>query len=92
MKGYVLPSFGLFSTQSATSFGRIARYTSSLADALSRKGPKNLTKLIYRTHLYSWIRTAYKAFVAQFHLILGFYSHIKLYQIAKIFKLKIECF
>ena len=51
MKGYVLPSFGLFSAQSATSFGRIARYTFSLADALSRKEPQILTKLIYRTHL-----------------------------------------
>jgi len=37
MKGYVLPSFGLFSAQTATSFSRIARYTSSLADALTSK-------------------------------------------------------
>jgi len=37
MKGYVLPSFGLFSAQGATSFGRIARYTPSLADALNSK-------------------------------------------------------
>ena len=51
MKGYVLPSFGLFSAQTATSFSRIARYTSSLADALISKEPQNLTKLIDRTHL-----------------------------------------
>ncbi len=50
-KGYILPSFGLFSAQSATLFGRIACYTFSLADALSRKEPQILTKLIYRTHL-----------------------------------------
>ena len=35
MKGYVLPSFGLFSAQAATSFGRIARYAPSLADVLN---------------------------------------------------------
>ena len=37
MKGYVLPSFGLFSAQATISFGCIARYTSALADALNSK-------------------------------------------------------
>ena len=37
MKGCVLPSFGLFSAQGATSFGRIARYAPSLADTLNSK-------------------------------------------------------
>jgi len=44
MKSYVLPSFGLFSAQAATSFGRIARYAPSLADPLTRKEPQNLDK------------------------------------------------
>gem|GEM_PF-792623 len=37
MKGYVLLSFDLLSAQTANLFGRIARYTSSLADALTSK-------------------------------------------------------
>ena len=47
MKGYVLPSFGLFSVQAATSSGRIARYAPSPAGALnpertSKPGKANL--------------------------------------------------
>ncbi len=51
MKGHVLPSFDLFPAHDATSLGRIASYTSSLANALTSKKPQNLTKLICRTHL-----------------------------------------
>ncbi len=41
MKGYVLSSFGLFSAQTANSFGCIARYAPSLVDA---PNPKRVSK------------------------------------------------